>query len=192
VPIPRLDSNTLEYHHHHHHYSKSKSVTLLLAVYRQSVCLGVKHLQTHDQRFFPQLNPCDISPYVTSSLTRRWVCLLCKCLAFRQVLLLLTYRTLLITTLHAPCTENTPTPLLPASLSGFPRDRYPANPLSRWLPPSHGRSTDPKRTPLLLCVRLNAFIESLPGNEVFWLHSLVLWTNPLQCLYKHHNMKTYV
>jgi hypothetical protein len=24
----------------------------------------------------PKLNPCDISPYVTSSLTRRWVCLL--------------------------------------------------------------------------------------------------------------------
>jgi hypothetical protein len=45
-------------------------VTLRLAVYRQSVSLSVKPLETHDQRFFPQLNTCGISPYVTSSLTR--------------------------------------------------------------------------------------------------------------------------
>jgi hypothetical protein len=38
--------------------------------------------------FFPQLNPCSISPYVTSSLTRRWVCLLRICLAFSQVYIL--------------------------------------------------------------------------------------------------------
>jgi hypothetical protein len=60
-------------------------VTLRLAVYRQSVCLGVEPLETDDQNFFSQLNHCDISPYVTSSLTRRWVCLLLICLAFRQV-----------------------------------------------------------------------------------------------------------
>jgi hypothetical protein len=35
--------------------------------------------------FFPQLNPFDISPYVISSLRRRWICLLWICLAFRQV-----------------------------------------------------------------------------------------------------------
>jgi hypothetical protein len=52
-------------------------VTLRLAVYRQSVRLGVKPLETHDQRsFFFRLNPCGNSPYVTFSLTRRWVCLL--------------------------------------------------------------------------------------------------------------------
>jgi hypothetical protein len=50
-------------------------VTLRLAVYRQSVRLGVKPRETHDQRFF-QLIPCSNSRYVTSSLTRRWVCLL--------------------------------------------------------------------------------------------------------------------
>jgi hypothetical protein len=62
-------------------------VSLRLAVYRQSICLGVKLLETHDQNFFfsPPTNPYDISPYVTSSLTRRWVCLLWICLAFRQV-----------------------------------------------------------------------------------------------------------
>jgi hypothetical protein len=49
------------------------------------VCLGVKPLETHDQRFFPQLNPCGIRLYVTSSLRRRWVCLLRMCLTFRQV-----------------------------------------------------------------------------------------------------------
>jgi hypothetical protein len=41
-------------------------VTLQLAVYRQSVRLGVKPLETHDQTFF-QLNSCGNSPYVTSS-----------------------------------------------------------------------------------------------------------------------------
>jgi hypothetical protein len=60
-------------------------VTLRLAVYRQSVRLGTKPLETHDQRFFFQLNPCGRSPYVTSSLTRRLDCLLRICLAFRQV-----------------------------------------------------------------------------------------------------------
>jgi hypothetical protein len=50
--------------------------TLRLAVYRQSDCLSVKSLETNDQRVFFQLNPCDISPYVTTSLMIRWVCLL--------------------------------------------------------------------------------------------------------------------
>jgi hypothetical protein len=51
-------------------------VTLRLAVYRQSVRLGAKPLETHDQRFFFQLNPCGHTPYVTSSLTTGWVCCL--------------------------------------------------------------------------------------------------------------------
>jgi hypothetical protein len=53
---------------------------LRLAVYCQSVGLGTKPLETHDQRFF-WLNPCGHSPYVTASLTRRWVCLLWICFA---------------------------------------------------------------------------------------------------------------
>jgi hypothetical protein len=53
-------------------------VTLRLAVYRQSVHLGVKHLEAHNLSFFVwfcflQLNPYDHSPCVTSSLTRKWV-----------------------------------------------------------------------------------------------------------------------
>jgi hypothetical protein len=33
------------------------------------------HFEAHDQRlFFEQLMPCGHSPYVTSSLTRGWVC----------------------------------------------------------------------------------------------------------------------
>jgi hypothetical protein len=60
-------------------------VTLWLAVYRQNVRLGVKPLETHDQRYFVQLNSCGNIPYVTSSLTRRWDCLLWICLGFRQV-----------------------------------------------------------------------------------------------------------
>jgi hypothetical protein len=47
-------------------------VTLRMVVYRQSVRLGAKPLDTHDQWFF-QLNPCGHSPYATSSLTRGWV-----------------------------------------------------------------------------------------------------------------------
>jgi hypothetical protein len=67
------------------HSAKVKvKVTLRLAVYRQSVHLGVKPLETHDQTFF-QLNSCGNSSYVTSSLTRRWACLLWICLAFCQV-----------------------------------------------------------------------------------------------------------
>jgi hypothetical protein len=50
------------------------------------ISLGVKPLETHDQTlFFFQLNSSGNSPYVTSSLTRRWVCLVWICLAFRQV-----------------------------------------------------------------------------------------------------------
>jgi hypothetical protein len=52
-------------------------VTLRRAVYRQSVRLGAKPLETHDQVFFPlPLSPCGHSLYVTSSLTRGWGCLL--------------------------------------------------------------------------------------------------------------------
>jgi hypothetical protein len=48
-------------------------VTLRLAVYRQSVRLGTKPLETHNQYFF-QLKTYECNPYVTSSLTRGWVC----------------------------------------------------------------------------------------------------------------------
>jgi hypothetical protein len=64
-------------------------VTLRLAVYRQSVRLGVKPLETHDQRLF-QLNSCGNRPYVTFSLMRRRFFFLWICLAFRQVLSLTT------------------------------------------------------------------------------------------------------
>jgi hypothetical protein len=59
-------------------------VTLQLAVYRLSFRLGPKTLEAHDQRFF-QLNTCCSNTYVTFSLTRKWACLLWKCLAFVQV-----------------------------------------------------------------------------------------------------------
>jgi hypothetical protein len=48
-------------------------VTLRLTVYRQSVRLGAKPLESHDQRCF-QLNNCGYNPYVTSFLRRGWVC----------------------------------------------------------------------------------------------------------------------
>jgi hypothetical protein len=36
-----------------------------LAIYRQSVRLGVKPLETQDQHFFFQMNPCGYNPYIT-------------------------------------------------------------------------------------------------------------------------------
>jgi hypothetical protein len=50
-------------------------VTLRLAVYRQSVRLGAKPLRSTIRSIFMPLNPYGHSPCVTSSLTRRWVCL---------------------------------------------------------------------------------------------------------------------
>jgi hypothetical protein len=46
-------------------------VTLRLAVYRQSLRLGDKPLETHDQEFF---TTCFHSSYITSSPTRGRVC----------------------------------------------------------------------------------------------------------------------
>jgi hypothetical protein len=48
-------------------------VTLQVMVYGQSVRPGNNPLETNDQWFF-QLNTCGCSPYVTSTLTRGWVC----------------------------------------------------------------------------------------------------------------------
>jgi hypothetical protein len=54
-------------------------LTLRLEVYRQSVRLGFKSLETHGHRFLSQLNPCNHSPYATHSLTRRCGCILWIC-----------------------------------------------------------------------------------------------------------------
>jgi hypothetical protein len=68
------------------HLLKGKSeLSLRPGVYHKSVRLGVKPLETHEQEIFLQLNHCGNSPYITSSLTRRWVCLLWISLAFRQL-----------------------------------------------------------------------------------------------------------
>jgi hypothetical protein len=50
------------------------TVTLRLAVYRQSVRLGDKPSRPTTRIFILQLNTCGYSPYVTSSLMRGWVC----------------------------------------------------------------------------------------------------------------------
>jgi hypothetical protein len=49
-------------------------VALRREVYRRSVRLGDEPLQTQTSNFIFQLNTCGYSPYVTSSLTRGWVC----------------------------------------------------------------------------------------------------------------------
>jgi hypothetical protein len=81
--------------------------TLWLAVYRQSIRLGAKPLETrdqrktnsvilirkrrfedHDQRIYFQFNPCRHNPHVASSLTRGLVCLLLISLAKADVLVI--------------------------------------------------------------------------------------------------------
>jgi hypothetical protein len=80
-----------------------------------------------------------------------------------------------ITLWHGPCSENTALILLCARVLGFPHDRYPGSPLTRWLLPRNSCSTDPKGTLLLLlCVRLIVFTESLPSNRS--IHHTVLTT----------------
>jgi phosphohistidine phosphatase SixA len=60
LPLWRISHNTIKH---------KVKITLRMEVYRQSVHLGAKTLEAHDQSFF-QLNPCGHNPYVTSSLTR--------------------------------------------------------------------------------------------------------------------------
>jgi hypothetical protein len=72
LPIPRLLSTTVLYFVYSSSTIVRVRVTLRLAVYRKSVRLGGKLLETHDHEFF-QLNTCGRSPYITSSLTRGWV-----------------------------------------------------------------------------------------------------------------------
>jgi hypothetical protein len=66
----------------------SKSQSNLLYDWRftaNQIVLASGPLRPKTRDFFFQLNSCDNSPYVTSSLTWRWVCLLWICLAFSQV-----------------------------------------------------------------------------------------------------------
>jgi hypothetical protein len=63
-------------------------VTLRLAVYRQSIRLGAKPLETNGQIFFFQLNTYGHSTYVTSSLTRGWLCRLQLLLALASAFIL--------------------------------------------------------------------------------------------------------
>jgi hypothetical protein len=64
-------------------------VTLRLAVYRQTVRFGAEHPETHGQIFVFQWNTCGHCPYVTSSLTRGWVCRLKLLLALSSAFILM-------------------------------------------------------------------------------------------------------
>jgi hypothetical protein len=62
--------------------------TIRLAVYLQSVRLGPKPLENTTSILFFHLNTCGYSPYVTSSLTRGWVCSLQLLLALASAVIL--------------------------------------------------------------------------------------------------------
>jgi hypothetical protein len=53
------------------HDSGSRAILLGRTSQSQSVRLGVRPLEDHDQKFFLQLNPCGHSSYVISSMRRR-------------------------------------------------------------------------------------------------------------------------
>jgi hypothetical protein len=72
----------------HSWLSVESELTLRLAVYRQSVRKGAKPLEVHDKSFFLQMNPCGHSLYVSSSLTRGWVCRLQLLLALASAVIL--------------------------------------------------------------------------------------------------------
>jgi hypothetical protein len=68
-------------------HSKSEAKSKLLYDWRFTTyqfVLASSPLRPMIMDFF-QLNSCDNCPYVTASLTRRWIYLLWICLAFRQV-----------------------------------------------------------------------------------------------------------
>jgi hypothetical protein len=75
------------------------TVTLSLAVYSQSVRLGAKPLEFTTRHLFWRLNRSGYNPYVTFSLTGRWICLLWTCLAFVKC----TYRTYNMLSKFRPC-----------------------------------------------------------------------------------------
>jgi hypothetical protein len=83
-------------------------VTLRLADYRQSVRLGAKPLETTNSIFF-QLNTCGYRPYVTSSLTRGWVCRLQLLLALASVVNLRSDPAGLVTIFYCLSFETPPT-----------------------------------------------------------------------------------
>jgi hypothetical protein len=58
------------------------------AVYRRSVRLGDNPLRPTTRIFIFQLNTCSYSPYVTSSLTRGWVCSIQFLLALASAVIL--------------------------------------------------------------------------------------------------------
>jgi hypothetical protein len=61
-------------------------VTLRLAIYRQSISIGARPLETHNKRFnFSNWTLAVIVLMQNPLLTGRWVCLLWMYLAFRQV-----------------------------------------------------------------------------------------------------------
>jgi hypothetical protein len=62
-------------------------ITVRLAIYRQSFRLGFNPLRLTTSIFF-QLNNCGHSPYVTSCLTRGWVCRLELLLALSSAVIL--------------------------------------------------------------------------------------------------------
>jgi hypothetical protein len=80
-------------------------------------------------------------------------------------------------------TENTGLLLLRACLLGFPRDRFPASPLERWLLPSDGLGANHKENTISVLLAACLFERVLPRKGVFWLLSLMLRANPSQYSY---------
>jgi hypothetical protein len=87
---------------------QSHRVTLWLAVYRQSVRLGDKPLEISTSNFLFRLNTCGHSPYVSSSLTRGWVCCLQLLLVLASVVILRSEATFYCLRFESPPTWRVP------------------------------------------------------------------------------------
>jgi hypothetical protein len=150
-----------------------------MAVYGESVRLGAKPLEVHDQRFF-QTNPWGCSPYVTSSLTRRWVSRLQLLLALASAVI------------FGSESRGTRDHILLSQIWDFPFRRLLRLAGLRWrystppplmlrsrvalIIPRHG----PRRKPLLSTVLPLLSFNSLPRKRVYRaVASKQVWSNSL-------------
>jgi hypothetical protein len=133
-------------------------VTLRLAVYRQSVRLGVQPLETHGQNFFSQLNTCGHSLYITSSLTRGWVCHLQLLLSLASAFIL------------GSDSRGTRDHILSSQIRDFPFCRLLRLAGLRWkysTPPAHGNTYIHRHKPIYI------YRDAGKSNKENYIHEAV-------------------
>jgi hypothetical protein len=114
------------------------------------------------------MNPCSHSPYVTSSLTRRWVCLLWICLALSSVRIAYSiacyWKFFLLHLIQAPCLSR----LCKADIMPILRILGYNGSLVTWT--VEGLTTA-KFKPLIfnVCLRVALYCEHVHSHDFVWL-----------------------